>query len=96
MVKPLPDRDKAAAEAGQAASALAQWIQAQPDARTLDDAVARRLVGSFKSPDAVTSWDEAAQLYLALQPLSQSWGGLAAEGSVGYALSEADLSQELR
>ena len=77
MVKPLPDRDKAAAEAGQAASTLAQWIQAQPDARTLDDAVARRLIGSFKSPDAVTSWDEAAQLYLALQPLNQSWGGLA-------------------
>ena len=77
MVKPLPDRDKAASEAAQAASALAQWIQAQPDARTLDDTVARRLVGSFKSPDAVSSWDEAAQLYLALQPLNQSWGGLA-------------------
>ena len=32
MLKPLPDRDAVAAQAGRAAAALANWLQAQPHA----------------------------------------------------------------
>lgn len=72
MHRPVPDPQAVAEQAEQIGAGLDRWLRALPDERSFDAGKIEKLIRSFKAPDTVSGWDEAAQLYLALHPLRQS------------------------
>jgi hypothetical protein len=72
MQKPAPDRKAVAKQAAELAAALDRWLHELPGDTAFSAKSIEALIGSLKSPREVSGWDEAAQLYLALQPLRQS------------------------
>jgi hypothetical protein len=82
MSEPAPDPTKVTAVAARASQSLQEWLRkrsaAPYDANTVRDLYAS--IRSLPEQGAISSWDEAAQRYLALVPLSQSLHALAPSG----------------
>ena len=80
----LSDPSTIRAEAPKASQSLARCLEAL-SARRFDASDVSRLIQSFNRPETwhqVASWDEAAQLYLALGALRQSWVAMGVGPSV--------------
>jgi hypothetical protein len=94
MQRPLPRQEDVAKQARELSDLLQQWLGVLPNQGAFNAGKVKQLIDSLKSPDAVSGWDEAAQLYLALQPLRLSLKDL--DPAWPKTPSSADLAKLLK
>jgi hypothetical protein len=76
MRKPYPDRKQVGQQAHEVAQQLGQWLGRSREARYDNPVALRNLLAGFAKDEkaAATSWDQAAQHYLAIAAMYQALG----------------------